>query len=144
MAPEVSVKFVVDNAKLDQVLRGPSGPVYQNMMRRAQILQLAAAAQVREGQGDSGPRGHLRASIVKRFVAKPRGKFLMEMWVGSNHPRAMMYHEGTRPHVIAARNPDSPLHFTTSDGIEVFAAFVQHPGTQPNRYLTDNLPLIAH
>jgi hypothetical protein len=53
---------------------------------------------------------------------------------------AYWHHEGTRPHLIAARPPHTHLRFKGRGG-EVFPLVVMHPGTQANRYLSDNLPL---
>jgi hypothetical protein len=136
------VKLVMDNKVLDGLLRGEGGPVYTDLMRRATILQKAATMQIALGtSGDSGPGGHLKYTVVKRIQPNSSGKVLMAVWVGSNHPRAMMYHEGTSAHVINARG-DKPLHFQL-DGMDVYAMSVQHPGTAPNKYLTDNIQLVA-
>lgn len=138
---KIEVKFVMDNNALDGLLRGPNGAVYVDMLRRCEILQNAARMQIPYGFGDSGPSGHLKDSIVKRIYGSPSGEELVAVWVGSEHPRAMLHHEGTQPHTIEATN-NKPMVFEI-DGIKVFAMTVNHPGTQPNRYLTDNLPLIA-
>lgn len=45
---------------------------------------------------------------------------------------------GARPHVIAARQPGKLLRFRIAGKI-VFARQVNHPGNEPNRFLTDHL-----
>jgi hypothetical protein len=139
MAGEVTVRFVLDNQALDELLRGPDGPVYESMLRRADNLQRAAEDQIPYGTGDPGPYGHLRGSLTKRIYGQ-EGSSAIEVWVGSEHPRALLHHEGTRPHTIIAH--EKQLHFEM-DGIEVFARRVNHPGTKPNRYLTDNLEIVT-
>lgn len=142
MASNVEVKFVIDNAALNGLLRGPTGSVYVDMLRRAQILQDAAKNQIPIGKGPPRTgRGHLKTSVVKRIYPNATGNILMEVQVGSSHPIALIHHEGTAPHVILPRNARA-LRFI-ADGRVVFAMIVHHPGTNPNRYLTDNLPLVA-
>jgi len=142
MAGAVEVKFVIDNAALNGLLRGPSGPVYIDMIRRAEILQRAAKAQIPIGEKPNRTsRGHLKESVVKRLYPNSNGQVLLEVWVGSDHPNAVMVHEGTRPHIILPKNAKA-LAFV-ADGRLVFAMIVHHPGTSPNHYLTDNLPLVV-
>jgi hypothetical protein len=49
----------------------------------------------------------------------------------------LMHHQGTRPHIIVPRRAQT-LRFY-SRGRIVYSKLVHHPGTKPNRYLTDNL-----
>jgi|SRR5215831_12282129 len=142
MAGGVEVKFVIDNAALNGLLRGPSGPVYINMLKRADILQRAAKAQIPIGQDvPRTSRGHLKNSVVKRIYPNTTGEILMEIWVGSDHPNALLHHNGTRPHPIEPKYA-KVLRFDYGGDI-VFAMFVHHPGTAPNPFLTDNLPLVT-
>lgn len=137
--PDVDIKIVIDNAVLNNLLRGVGGPVYTDMLRRADKVQRAAKEQIPLGPGPSGPRGHLRESVVKRIYPGDSKEFLMDVWVGSDHPRALMHHEGTAPHLIEPVRAEV-LAFNY-EGEMVFTAYVFHPGTSPNKYLTDNLPL---
>ena len=109
----------------------PSGPVGQYLLRRGRLVQNAAKRQV-------GKRtGALRASIHMRHQRDVRGQYV---WVGSTLPYALMHHEGTNPHMIFPRSSGHRLVFTTK-GRLVFAHAVAHPGTLPNKYLSDNLKL---
>jgi hypothetical protein len=57
--------------------------------------------------------------------------------IGSDNRIALMHHQGTRPHIIMPRRAQT-LRFY-SRGRIVYSKLVHHPGTKPNRYLTDNL-----
>jgi len=137
-----NVHVVIYGAALDEILRGPRGPVMVDMMRRAEILQDAAKRQVRLGHiHGGGGHGNLRDSIVKRVMAPQGGVTMPVVVVGSSHPIALIHHEGTRPHVIKARYKRALRWPGASKSGWLFAKYVFHPGTKPNRYLTDNIPL---
>lgn len=121
----------IHKTELDFVLNNPSGDVGRYLARKGRIITIAAKAQV-------GVRtGALRASIHMRHLRDSRGQFVR---VGSALNYAYLHHEGTKPHVITP-NRAQVLRFTTR-GRVVYAHAVMHPGTKPNRYLTDNLRLV--
>lgn len=130
-------RVVIRGEALAAYLRSPSGEVGRHMISLATRVQELAKAQVgydaRKPSGEQGGQ-HLRDTIVKRIVEEPGG---IAVYVGSSHPIALMHHEGTRPHVITP-NKASVLVFEM-DGQLMFATIVHHPGTKPNRYLTDSL-----
>ncbi len=66
----------------------------------------------------------------------------VEAQVGSPLSYALMHHEGTNAHWIAARHSKA-LRFQQR-GIVRYASRVWHPGTAPNKYLTDNLPKVIN
>lgn len=78
--------------------------------------------------------GALRSSMSYRVTTGSHGLLVT---VGSDNRVALMHHKGTRPHVILPRRSQT-LRFY-SHGRIVYAQIVHHPGTKPNRYLTDNL-----
>lgn len=121
--------------EIARLLSSPAGEVGLDLARRAELVQTRAKSLV--GYSEV-PRAdsHLRDTIVKRWVAGRQNA--ISILIGTSHPRAMMHHEGTRPHVIVPRNA-SVLVFE-SHGETVFAAQVNHPGTKPNRFLVDALP----
>lgn len=126
----------LDSRAIADLLRGPQGPTARYLSLLAERVQVAAKRRV--GYDANKPPGeqggaHLRDTIVKRITVSLGG---VEVLVGSEHPIAYLHHEGTEPHEIRARNA-SVLHFTLPDGTEVFVRSVHHPGTRPNRYLTD-------
>lgn len=57
--------------------------------------------------------------------------------VGSDSPIAKMHHNGTPPHIIVPRTK-STLRYSQNGKI-VYSKLVHHPGTKPNRFLTDSL-----
>ncbi len=126
----MTVIFIENRAGMEYLLRSQNGPVGKDLRRRGLRVMAGARAQV-------GVRtGALRASIHMRHMADTRGQYVR---VGSNLNYARLHHDGTSPHII---KPDRKqvLKFATKGQI-IFAHVVKHPGTKPNRYLTDNLRL---
>lgn len=120
------------NPGFDATFKSRDGVVGRDLSRRATRVQLAAKAQ-------AGVRtGMLKRDITKNWINGKRGDLAIK--VGSTRSYALLHHEGTRPHVIRAKNAKA-LRFTNSRGDVVFARSVQHPGTRANRYLKDNLHL---
>jgi len=117
---------------LDRFLRQPGGTVGRFLKRKGLLVKAAAKRQV------GVQTGALRASIHMRHFRDPRGQYVK---IGSSLPYARMHHEGTRPHLIRPTNPGGVLRFQTK-GQLVITHLVRHPGTKPNRYLSDNLRLI--
>ena len=109
----------------------PSGDVGRYLAKRGLLITAAAKRQV----GVS--TGALRASIHMRHFSDTRGQYVR---IGSSLPYARLHHEGTRPHLIRP-NTKQVLKFVTR-GQLVITHLVRHPGTRPNRYLSDNLRLV--
>jgi hypothetical protein len=109
----------------------PSGDVGRYLHRKGLLVTAAAQRQV------GVKTGALRASIHMRHFRDTRGQYIR---IGSSLPYARLHHEGTRPHIIRP-NTQQVLRFV-SRGQVVFAHSVNHPGTRPNKYLSDNLRLI--
>ena len=72
-------------------------------------------------------------------MSHDRAPYGQVMKVGSDVRHALWHHEGTRPHPIVGRRV---LRFV-KNGKVVFAHKVMHPGTRPNRYLSDNLRIFV-
>lgn len=142
----VGTQIIVDPAHVAELLRSPQGLIVRRLETGATRVQEAAKRQVRRGHVHAGTqdvhqssRPNLVDTIVKRHVPDPSTGGVM-VRVGSDNPIALLHHEGTRPHVIVPRNKTF-LRFFRPEGGVVFAKRVNHPGTKPNRYLTDNLHL---
>jgi hypothetical protein len=146
--------LVYSPAALEEYVRSPSGPVFQFMMRGADRVVAAARNQIRLGHvrgGGAAALSHgsqvthlnLRDTIVKRVISVGG---LPVIKVGSDSDHALFVHDGTKPHIIRPKKPGGVLVFpgATAAGPNglVFARIVHHPGTKPNRYLTDNLRLV--
>jgi len=127
----MAVVVNIFKTELDFVLNNPSGDVGRYLARKGRLIMMAAKAQV-------GVRtGALRASIHMRHLRDSRGQFVR---VGSALNYAYLHHEGSKPHVITP-NRAQVLRFVNRGRI-IYAHAVMHPGTKPNRYLTDNLGLV--
>lgn len=125
------VRIVFREPILDRYLNSPNGQVGRYLHRRGLLVEAAAKRQV------GVKTGALRASIHMRHSRDTRGQYVR---IGSPLSYARAHHEGTRPHIIRPNN-QQVLKFV-SKGQVIFATMVRHPGTKPNKYLTDNLRLI--
>lgn len=119
-------KFKPDRAEIQRMLHGRDGMVSRDMIKRARRVQVGAQRQVGVRSGRL-----LRSIKVEAFYRPKTGAY-----IGSGVRYAMLHHEGTRPHIIA---PQGRVLTFTSKGRRVHARKVLHPGTKPNRFLTDNL-----
>lgn len=79
--------------------------------------------------------GALRQSIRMRHYSSPVGQHL---WIGSMKDYAYLHHEGTRPHLITPKEPGGVLQFSRGTRL-IRTELVRHPGTKPNKYLSDQL-----
>lgn len=120
--------FVMDRVAYEELTKSPTGDVGKYLRKRAILLQTLARAQV------GVKTGALRKSINYRVVRDGKG---LVATVGSNNRIALMHHNGTKPHFIRPRRAQT-LRFY-SHGRIVYSQLVFHPGTRPNKYLTDNL-----
>ena len=128
----MTVKVVFNKPAMDEMLKSPSGMVGRYLAERARRIVIAAKMQA------GMKTGRLKNSIHMRHMrGGPAGQYLM---VGSNLHYALLHHEGTKPHLIVP-NRSTVLRFS-SGGRVIYTHAVRHPGTRPNRYLTDNLYLI--
>lgn len=115
-----------------ETFRNPAGLLGQYLFKRAQEVAVAAKRQV-------GVRtGNLRASIYASIGFGPTGDLMAR--VGSDLAYAESEDKGTPPHVIRPKNA-RVLRWTNKQGEVVYALHVNHPGTNPNHYLGDNLPI---
>jgi hypothetical protein len=125
------VQFVVNRPVFDTFFNSPDGTVGRWLKRKGSRIVAAAKSQV-------GVRtGALRASIHMRHMRDPRGQYLR---IGSSLGYARLHHEGSRPHLILPKKRQVLKFY--SRGQIVMTHMVRHPGTRPNRYLSDNLKLI--
>lgn len=117
--------------ELDRLLNQRTGVVGRDLEARATRVMWAAKAQagIRTGQ--------LKLSIHISHERTPRGQAFK---VGSPLPYALVHHEGSPPRVIVSKR-DRILRFFRRGNV-VFAHSVVQPAIKPNRYLTDNLPLV--
>lgn len=116
---------------LEFYLNNPYGDVGLYLKKRGRLIVAAARRQV------GVETGRLRESIRFTHLRDARSQYL---WIGSELPYALMHHEGTAPHTIVPRT--APILRFTSGSRIVYTRHVEHPGTKPNRYLTDQIHLL--
>ena len=117
---------------LDFLLNDPFGPVGRDLNSRARQVLRAAKAQA------GVDTGRLKKSMQVRNHKRTMTGQSIE--VGSPLSYALLHHNGTRPHLMVL-NRDKLFRFTSGSRV-IYTQTVRHPGTEPNRYLTDNLYLI--
>ena len=145
MAGTFSAEVVMDPAAIALLMRSPRGPVMREMMRDGQRVKREAQRRVGVYKPPpAGPRrsrrpGTLRDSIVTRMVQQGAN---VVVEVGSEDEVALIHHEGTRPHTIVPRRAPRLVFWSARAGKVVIARRVNHPGTRPNRYLTDSLSVL--
>jgi hypothetical protein len=123
-------KLTIYKPELAEFLDGEQGQVQQSIKKRVDRILIAARAQV--GHKTYKLRMSLRA---KHYRVTGRSYFS----VGSDVNYALVHHEGSKPHKITPKGPHM-LRFTSGSRI-IYTREVMHPGTRPNRYLSDNLYL---
>lgn len=114
------------------MLKSPTGIVGKHMHSVGAKGTTLAKAQV------GVETGALRRSISYE-VKLVNGSLAAK--ITANDKKALMHHNGTKPHTIAARRKQT-LRFHHRGRI-VYAKVVKHPGTKPNRFLTDQLPKLV-
>jgi hypothetical protein len=138
----MTTRVVMRPAALAELLRGPSGPVYRMQLENGELVKreaqrLCPVGTVPPGGSRARAPGTLRDSIVKRIREDSQGPVVE---VGSSDPVALWVHEGTQPHIING-NP-LLVFFWAKAGRVVALPRVNHPGTQPNRFLLQALEIL--
>jgi hypothetical protein len=123
---------------LHHYLNEPTGEVGEYLWDKSMYFIIAAKRQV-------GVRTReLQSSItILEKSARRNG----QVWkIGSRMPYAYYHHEGTRPHVIQGKRKNQYrrriLKFSKG-GRVVYAHRVMHPGTRPNKFLSNNLHIFT-
>lgn len=126
-----SSRLTLNRIELDRALNSQSGEIGTWLRRRGLMMVLAAKQQV------GVETGRLRDSIHMRISRDPVGQKLI---ISASGPNAIPHHNGTRPHIITP-NDANILRFSAGGRI-VYTHSVNHPGTRPNRYLSDQLWMV--
>lgn len=121
-------RFVLDRAVYEDITKSPTGMTGRHLGKLGARLRMLARAQV------GVKTGALKSSIRYKVARNGRG---LHVIIGSDNRISLLHHNGARPHIILPRRAQT-LRFY-SRGRIVYAQVVRHPGTKPNRYLTDNL-----
>ncbi len=123
------MRIIWNESNVRFLLKSPYGAVGRDLFQRAIKVERAARRQV------GVKTGKLRSSItVKNQVLTTYGQ---KYAVGSDLSYALLHHNGSRPHVILPVRAQNLVFI--SKGKLIVTNRVNHPGTKPNRYLTDNL-----
>lgn len=121
--------IIWNESKVRFLLKSPAGDVGRDLFKRS--VKVAAAARRQVGVKS----GKLRTSIkVSSHSATSYGQ---KYSVGSDVSYALIHHEGSRPHVILPVRAQNLVFI--SRGKLIVTNRVNHPGTKPNKYLSDNL-----
>jgi hypothetical protein len=125
-------QLILDRPKLKAYLNTSKGDLWRILHSRAKISLALAQRQV------GVKTGTLRASIKMEHKTVIKGQ---EIKIGSKNKIAYLHHEGTKPHLITPK--DSPVLVFMSKGRVIRTQLVRHPGTKPNRYLSDQLYIFS-
>lgn len=126
-----SYKFsnlVIYKPVLNGYLKTSKGPLWRELETRGKIVVALASRQV------GVETGALKRSIKMEHKSARYGQ---ELKIGSRNNIAYLHHEGTKPHLIKPKN--SPQLVFMSKGRVIRTQLVRHPGTRPNKYLSDQL-----
>lgn len=128
-------RLIIDGAAVQKLLTGPQGPVARELEYVGSAVQTGARSRIRPSmvRGEGGGLS-LRDSVVKRLLTGP----WLTMRVIAQKPYAYFLHEGTPPHEIRPRRVSALRFYSQRAAGFVFARVVHHPGTKPNRYLSDS------
>lgn len=117
------LRINIDNAAVNRMLNGRSGPVNRDLQRRGRNV----ARRARELAPGSMKR--------KISVSTESGHVRVEC----SHPATLFVVRKTQPHAIRPNPPRKMLRFTVRGKI-VFTKFVWHPGNRkPNNFLAKAL-----
>jgi hypothetical protein len=117
--------------QLDYVLNNTRGDVGRYLQKRGILMTTAAKQQVGVNTG------RLRQSIE---MIHRRDSLSQYIKIGSSLEYALAHHEGTKPHIITP-NDANILRFSAG-GRVIYTHKVNHPGNRPNKYLSDQLPMV--
>lgn len=136
MANPIDFQFVVKQVvirkpELNFMLNDPAGDVGMYLKKRGTLMMESAKKQV------GVDTGNLRGSIHMRQSREAGGQ---KVTIGSDLSYALAHHEGTKPHIIVP-NEANILRFS-SGGRVIYTHKVNHPGTKPNKYLSDQLWMV--
>lgn len=108
---------------------GDAITLWKYLERRNKIALLRAKKQV------GFQTGALQRNIRAYHLGNAMGQFAGLI---ADKPYALAHHEGTRPHIIKPKEAGGVLVFSKGSRV-IRTREVRHPGTKPNKYLSDQL-----
>lgn len=145
-----SVEVVFNIAALDEVLKGPNGPVAAYLGRVGLVVETHAKLNLSQGDMMAVDQGRLRGSIT--HVVERDGNELA-VFIGTNVHYGIFVHEGRRPgakmppvdviqewaqHKRIITSTDTPSQ--ARGKAFVIARAIARRGIKPKRFLTEALP----
>jgi hypothetical protein len=121
-------KLVLYKPILNAELKTAKGHLWKELHHRGQIALFLAKRQV-------GKKTGALAMSIK--MDHKTARYGQELKIGSGSKIAFLHHEGTRPHLIKPKN--APALVFMSKGRVIRTQLVRHPGTKPNKYLSNQL-----
>lgn len=132
MPPQLFRVRIYDH-KLREFLNTPHSGDRRDLWK---YMERAKDAALRGAKRQVGVKtGALRKNIRATHLGNYTGQYVT-MW--ADKPYAYAHHEGTRPHLIRPTAIDGKLIFRTGSRV-IMTTMVRHPGTKPNRYLSDQI-----
>ena len=132
MAAERTRVRIYDH-KLREFLNTPNSGDSKDLWK---YMERAKEAALRGAKAQVGVKtGALRKNIRATHLGNYTGQYVT-MW--ADKPYALAHHEGTRPHLIRPMAVDGKLIFRKGSRV-IMTSLVRHPGTKPNRYLSDQI-----
>lgn len=126
--------------KLDNAKKGVQTGLRSGINAAIISLESSIKKDYLSGQLANAITGNLRRSVFSRMVDDRNGL----VGVGAEAPYAIFVNDGTRPHIIEARNAKA-LRFEMGGNV-LYRRMVNHPGTKPTLFmetaLKDNTPSI--
>lgn len=122
------MRYELDHEAIQNIFHNPEGMVGAYFKRMGAKLRMLAVMQA------GLKTGQTKARMYFNLATSGQGLILT---VGSTSKVALWHHQGTGRHPITPKFAKT-LRFKVNGRI-VYAKAVNHPGTRPNRYLTDNL-----
>lgn len=127
MSVNLTIKLHNSNEIMAKLRKMPQAMTRELDTAVKRSLALVTANTIREAPvNKQSGGGNLRQSIVSAMSGLARGSLTV------NSEYGLFVHEGTRPHVIEARNKKALANIRTG---EFFGKRVQHTGTAPNPFL---------
>jgi hypothetical protein len=128
-----SVTVHIYDDKLRKFLNTPHSGDSRDLWKSMERAKNAALRGARNQVGVKS--GALRKSIRATHLGNATGQYVT---IGSNKSYALAHHEGTKPHMIAPRIPGGTLIFSKGSRV-IMTSMVRHPGTKPNKYLSNQI-----
>lgn len=133
----MSSPIVWNDAEYFRVFQSIDGPVGRDLVRRCRTLEVRAISHA------GFDTGELISSIDSVFFTGASRDLHARTGVnpaGDTIGYGFWHHNGTKPHMIRPVRAKMLRFPNRKQGGFIFAHSVYHPGTSPNRYLTDHLP----